>query len=220
MTAQEVLMKLRQKVNKNFTNDNIAIDAGRAYFLINEALNKFVEWTHKKKDDDRRDIQLLLVDDKKLELKNTKETHNNYKLPENHFLFSNLRVKASQKDCKNKALLPIEIKDENRHLLDFDIQNEPSFYYRETFYNLSENNVKIYKKDFEIDEVKLSYYRYPKKINFSGFIMADGTPSVNQDPEFDDRIMDRVISIASKDFNLDNETGTIQVDQNRIISNI
>lgn len=219
MTATEVYLKLAQKANENLTNDNIAIDKPRAYLLVNEALNKFVEWNLEKRNDDSiRDIQQLLVDDKPLTLKNSHLQHSNYILPEDYFDFSNLTVLATKEECKNQRILPLEIKDENKHILEFDYNNKPSFEWRETFYNLSENNVKVYKSDFEISKVYLSYYRFPKKINFAGYIMADGSPSVNADPEFNDKIMDRVISIAVKDFNSIMNRQQFDIDTNRIMS--
>jgi len=219
LDATTVYLKLLQKANENFTNDNIALDKSRAYLLINEASNKFVEWNLKKRNEDSiRDIQQLLVDDKLLEIKNSHLEHTNFKLPENYFDFSNLTVLATKGKCKDKKILPLEIKDENKHLLEFDYNNKPSFEYRETFYNLSENNVKIYKSDFEITKAYLSYYRKPKEIDFEGYIKADGSPSVNSDPEWSDVIMDRIISIAVKDFNSLMGRQTIDIDKDRIIS--
>ena len=219
MNANNVYIKLLSKVNENFTNDNIALDKGRAFYHINEAQNKFTEWALEKRNDDTlRDIQILLVDDLRLEVEKSHLNHTNFKLPANYFDFSNLTVKASKEKCKNAKLLPIEIKDENKHLLEFDYNNKPSFEWRETFYNLSSNNIKVYKDDFEISEVYLSYYRYPKQINFEGFIMSDGSPSINSDPEFDDKIMDRIISIAAKDFNAVMGRSTIDIDKDRINS--
>lgn len=219
MNAQEVYIKLLQKANENFTNDNIALDKSRAYLLINEAQNKYTEWGLQKRNDDSiRDLQILLVDDKKLVLKNKHLQHYNYTLPKDYFDFSNLTVYATKGKCKNQKLLPLEIKDENKHILEFDHNNKPSFEYRETFYNLSENNVKIYYSDFEISQTYLSYYRYPKKINFAGFIMVDGTPSVDADPEWTDKTMDRIISIAVKDFNSLMGRQQIDIDKDRIIS--
>lgn len=219
MNANEVYVKLLAKVNENFTNDNIALDKSRAYLHINEAQNKYIEWIYQKKNDDSlNDIQRLLVDDKKLVFKNTHLQHSNYDLPKDFFKFSNLTVLATKDKCENKKIMPIEIKDENKHLLEFDYNNKPSFEYRETFYNLSNNSVKIYFDDFDISRVYLSYYRKPKIINFEGYVMPDGAPSTNSDPEWEDRIMDRIISIAAKDFNAVMGRQTIDIDKDRIIS--
>ena len=217
--SETVYIKLVQKVNENFTNDNIAIDKSRAWLHINEAQNKWVEWNLQKRNDDSlRNLQAILVDDKLLKFKNTHLQHSNYKLPENYFDFSNLTVFAEKEKCKDKKLLPIEIKDDNKHLLEADFNNQPSFEYRETFYNLSEGNVKIYFSDFDISKVYLSYYRYPKEIDFAGYIKSTGLPSVASNPEWDSKIMDRIISIAAKDFNAIMGRQTYDIDTNQIIS--
>lgn len=219
MTADEVYVKLLAKVNENYTNDNIALDKSRAYLHINEAQNKYSEWLLQKRNDDSlRDLQQILVDDKNLVFKNKRLDHYNFTLPKDYFDFSNITVYATKGKCANKKILPIEIKDENKHLLEFDYNNKPSFEYRETFYNLSENNVKVYVSDFEIYKVYLSYYRFPKKINFEGYVMPDGSPSFNSDPEWNDKIMDRIISIAAKDFNVNMGRATIDIDKDRILS--
>ena len=208
---------MRQKANENFTNDNIALDSGRAYLLINEAQNKFTKWNLKKRNSDAiRDIQNLLEDDKPLTVKNSHLQHTNFNLPKDYFDFSNLTVIASKGECKNEKILPLEIKDENKHLLEFDLHNQPSFEYRETFYNLSSNAVKIYKSDFDISKAYLSYYRRPKEINFEGYIMSDGNVSTNSDPEWEDEIMDKIIDIAVKDFNSIMGRQTIDIDKDRI----
>lgn len=220
MTSNDVYIKLLQKVNENYTNDNIALDFSRAFLVINEAQNKFVEWNLQKRNDDSlRDIQQLLVDDKKLKFRNKHLKHYNYYLPENYFDFSNISVFATKGKCQDAQLLANEIKDENKHLLETDYLSKPSFEYRETFYNLSDSTVKVYaEKDFEISKVYLSYYRKPKEIDFAGYIKSNGTPSTSKDPEWDDRIMDRIISIAAKDFNSVMGRGMMDVDTNRVIS--
>jgi len=220
MTADEVYLKIVQKTNENLTNDNIAIDKGRAYLHVNEAQNKFSKWCLQKRNDDSiRDIQNLLVDDKKLTLRNKHLQHYNYNLPKDYFDFSNLSVFASKGKCQDAQLLPIEIKDENKHLLEFDHLSKPSFEYRETFYNLSDSTVKVYSSpDFDISKTYLSYYRFPKKINFAGYTMTDGTPSTNSDPEWNDVIMDKIIDIAVKDFNSIMGRNQIEIDKDRILS--
>jgi len=208
---------LRQKANENFTNDNIALDASRAYLLINEAQNKFVSWNLKKRNEDSiRDIQQLLVPDKLLTFKDSRLNHSNFTLPKDYFNFSNLSVYATKGKCKDEKLLPIEIKDENKHLLEFDYHNKPSFEYRETFYNLSSDSVQIFKTDFDITKAYMSYYRFPKKIDFAGYVTITGAPSSNLDPEWDDYVMDKIISIAVKDFNAIMGRQTIDVDKDRI----
>ncbi len=219
MDAINVYIRLLQKANENFTNDNIAIDKSRAYLLIKEAQNKFIEWNLQKRNEDSlRDLQQILVDDKKLVLKNSHLTHTNYSIPKNYFDFSNLTVYATKGKCEDKPMLPLEIKDENKHLLEFDHNNKPSFEYRETFYNLASDAIKIYKSDFDITRAYLSYYRFPKEIDFEGYVKADGSPSVNSDPEWNDKIMDRIISLAAKDFNAIMGRQSIDIDKDRLIS--
>lgn len=222
MKIEEAYLKFIQKVNKNYTNDNIAVDKGRFVFIVNEVSNKFVEWIYEKgNEDDIRDIQQLLVKDKQLKLKGKLLNHQDFTLPENYFNFSNIQVYASTKSCKNQKLTTWEVKNANLEELLVDNDNKPSFKFRETFYDIANNSVNIYVDGFDISKVYLSYYRYPIKIDIEGYIKLDGTPSTNIDPEFDDRIVDRILTAAAKEFDINDENlQKYQFDKDRLFSKI
>lgn len=220
MDINEVYLKFLEKVNKNFTNDNISVDKTRFVFIFNESQNKFVEWIlEKRNEDDIRDIQKLLVYDKDLSFKDKTINQYNFDLPSNFFSFSNLQVFANKGNCKNKRLEVFEVKTENKFTLLEDENNKPSFSARETFYTLGSDCVNIFYEDFEIHKAFLTYYRYPKKIDIEGYIRLDNTASISIDAEFDEKIVDRIISIAAKEFNRNSENfQKIQFDKDNIIS--
>jgi hypothetical protein len=79
----------------------------------------------------------------------------------------------------------------------------------------------VFVDDFKINKLFLTYYRYPNKINVEGIVELDGSISSNQDPEWDDRTMDRIISVAVKELNINNDNlQKAQIDMQRIISEI
>jgi NADH:ubiquinone oxidoreductase subunit E len=47
MKTIEAIEKVREKINQNSTNDNIAFDDARIITALNEAQNKFLEWITK-----------------------------------------------------------------------------------------------------------------------------------------------------------------------------
>lgn len=222
MNVNEAYLKFIQKVNKNYTNDNIVVDRGRFVLLFNEVQNKFVEWVlEKRNEDDIRDIQLLLVPDKKLTFKEKILNHQDFELPDNFFSFSNIQIFAKNKDCSNAKLFSYEVKSENKEELLRDINNKPSFKYRETFYTIGANTMNVYVDDFDITKVYLTYYRYPKQIDIEGYIKIDKSQSSSVDPEFDDKIVDRILSACAKEFNINDENlQKIQFDKDRIFSRI
>lgn len=221
MKAETVYQKLLEKANKNFTNGGIALDRARAVYLFNEEQNKFVEWTIQKKlNFDVQDIQILL-DTEKLKLKKSGSTFTTFGLPDNFFSFVNIDILASKGACTSERMMPIPIKPENSHEILFDEENKPSFKYRETPYTLENNTVNVYKDDFEVSSVTLKFYRYPKQFNLEGYITEHGENSFNSDPEFDDKIVDRIISMCITSFDINNENiNKLQADINRVNSKV
>jgi hypothetical protein len=217
MTAVEVIQKVREKINRNALNDNTGFDLARIITAVNEAQNKFLEYViEKKNEDDIRLIQKLAVPSLKLKRVEDDEFSQFFELPENYFDFINVEIKAKKDKCKD-YLIANEIKMQNQHLLIRDTNNSPSFFYRETFYYISEDKLRVFKTDFEIVESLLTYYRYPVKIDVEGYFDIEGNPSSNIDPEWGDKEMDRIISIAVKDLNINSENlNKIQADMLRI----
>ena len=218
MNTELIYQKILEKTNKNLNNGSISLDRARAVSLFNEEQNKFVEWTLQKRNTtDIRDIQCLL-DNKDLILKEDSATESSFSLPKNYFDFSNIKIKATSGDCSD-YLLPVEIKSDNSEEVLFDEDNKPSFFYRETPYLFKNNTVLVYKDGFVIDKVILTYYRYPKQFNIEGFQDEEGFNSFNSEPEFDDKIVDRIISMVATSFDINNENlNKVQVDINRTVS--
>jgi hypothetical protein len=207
-----------EKTNKNLNNGSISLDRARAVSLFNEEMNKFIEWTIQKKNSSEiRDIQILLID-KDLNLKEETTTFSSFSLPKDYFDFSNIKILASTDACSD-YLLPVEIKSDNSEEVLFDENNNPSFPYRETPYQIKNNSIVVYKKDFVVDNVKLTYYRYPRQYNIKGYEDEYGQNSFDSEPEFDDKIVDRIISMVATSFDINNENlNKVQVDVNRTVS--
>lgn len=222
MNIHEAYLRFLEKVTKNYTNDNIEVDRGRFIPLFNEKQNNYVEWILEKRNEDEiREIQKLLVYDEKLKFWKKELNHQDFKLPLNYFSFTNIQALVSTDSCKNQNIKLFEIKQEDREEILFDENNEPSFKYRETFYSLGEDSIKIYVKGFEVSKVFLTYYRYPVQVDIEGYINSEGNMSQNIDPEFDDKIVDRILTACAKDFNINSENlQRFQFDKDRLISKI
>ena len=201
MTIEETYINFLNHVNRNNTNNNISVDRPRFVMLFNDVAIRYVEWIlNKRNEDNIRYVESLLVLDKSLEEVGITEVATKFELPENYFDFSNLSVYASKDKSKKVKLKTWEIKSEDVEEIYHDINNEPSFDYRETFYFFTSGTVAVYKKDFDVDRVLLTYYRYPQKVDISGYIDVDGNDSTNIDPEFDDKVVGRIIIAMAKAF--------------------
>ena len=222
MTINEAYITFLQLVNRNLTNDNISVDKPRFILLFNRISKAYVEWIlEKSNEDDLRDIQKLLVLDMPLIKNSDKENHSDFKLPEDYLNLSNIQVYSSKESCKNKKIQVFEVKNQDVEELISDEFNKPSFAFRESFYTIASDNASIYKTDFSIDKVLLSYYRYPLEVDIEGYINLEGKSSTNIDPELDDKIVNKILLACSKDYNLNNsDFSKYQFEKDRLFNEI
>ena len=220
MTVYDAYEQFLKLVNKNNINDNVGVSKYNFITLFNSSQNKFVDSVLERLNQkDRRLIQRLLETDKKLSNKKAGERQTTVDLPKDYFEFVNIDAYATNDSCKKQRMLMVEVKSENINHLLADSNSKPSFKYREGIYVIAQSKVILYKDDFEYSDVYLDYYRKPVQIDIDGYVKADGKPSTNIDPEFEDREINRILLIAAKDFNLNNENlEKFQADNTRIIS--
>lgn len=216
MNVQTAYDKFQIKVNKNYETGKISVDQGRFVIIFNEAQNKFIEYIlDKKNEDDIRYIQKILVSDFPILSSESKEDYNKFSLPKNYFDFSSVYAKADQDTCKGKKIFLFEIKDDDKGEILQDDYNEPSFLARESLFHITSDTIKVYKKDFILTEILLSYYRYPVQIKLKDDEDPESGFDESFNPEFDDKFVDRIISIASGEFEFNNESQKGQFDKLR-----
>lgn len=208
--------KFQIKINNNSETGKISVDRGRFVIIYNEEQNRFFENTFdKKKEDDIRYAQKLLVYDYVIPPSVSREDYQAFPLPKNYFEFSSATAIADKGDCKNKKITLFEIKDDDSGEILQDNNNSPSFEAREAPFHIASDTVKVYKEDFDYSQLQLSYYRYPIQIA----LIDDENPESDFDPElnpeFDDKIVDRIISLASAAFELNNESQKSMADRAR-----
>lgn len=223
MTIQETYIKFLEKVNKNYSNDNIGVDFGRFISIFNESQIKFVEWLlEKRNEDDSRLLHKIVVSNKLLNQRRKDSNGVLFDLPNDYFDFGSLIVTAKGGGCDNAIMDSWEAKLENLEIIYSDEFNEPSFKFRETFYTFVENGLKVYidkDKSFDIKKVEMSYYRYPREVDIEGYIKSDGTYSKNIDCEFEDRIVNKILDICVKVFDMNTENlQKYQIDMANIVS--
>ena len=207
MKASEAYEKYITKSEKNSVNDGLSTDKGRFVLLYNEYQNRFVEYIYEKKnEDDIRYIQKLLVEPQPLQYKTKNKNYYSFELPEDYFDFSNVYSKASKGNCVNKSLDLFEIKDSSRNIILSDEFTSPSFEYRESPFIISDDEIKVFITDFQIDSVILSYYRYPKQIKLSNPNNPESPLDDSYDLDFDDKVIDRIISATVGGFDINNNS--------------
>ena len=161
-----------------------------------------------------------MEDDHKITDKKKHLDHEDFALPSDYMLFSNVYAKASSQKCKNKKIDLYPIKDKDRNLILQNYELKPSFKHRETVYTLGSDNIKIYVDDFTIESVYLSYYKYPKLLK----LVNDDQPELGLDDsvrlDFDKKVIDRIVSLTVAAFDINNSNERFQINQKQAISKI
>lgn len=220
MTIEECYLKALQKAEENATNGGIKMDRARFVQLFNAEQVRLARSFLDQRNDNRvKYIQRLMVMSeslaKKEEIDNSKST--TFSFPSNYMEFINVSGVFTKEGCTVTDFNLWETKEEDVNELLADIFNRPDFEFRETFYTVGEDSVRIYRTDFTVDEAYLSYYRYPKNVDISGYIKYDGSQSSNIDPEMDDRFVEIVLNMVEKQFGLnESEYGRYSLDSNNV----
>jgi hypothetical protein len=221
MTTEQTYIKFLLKVNDNFENSNVAGDRGRFVVVFNEAQNKMIEYIlDNKKNDESRYIQQILVPNHKILKTSSVEYADTFELPKNYFDLSSAYTKASNKTCKEQKINLYEIKDDNKVEILQDEFNKPSFIAREAPFSISSNRLHVYKDCFSNDELFISYYRYPVQIRT--IVEDDPESPFNETfaPEFDDKFLDRIISMAASLFEGNSSDPKYQIDMQRALQKV
>ena len=212
-TIEQTYIKYKNKVEKNITNDGISTDRGRFILTFNEAQNKWIEFHLQQRGvDDVRYIQNFLVIDKKIPYSSKLEDHYNFLLPKNYLDLSSLIPLASKGNCKDKKLTDIfELQTENLSEILQDEYNKPSFKWRASFYTINSNTVSVYVDDFSVDNILLNYYRYPNQIKQINIEDPESDFDESIQLEWDDKSLDRIISLAAGEFDLNSNNPRFQL---------
>lgn len=222
MTIQEAYLRSLQKNEQNLANGGIKLDPGRFVLLFNEAQDRLIRYYLNRKDDEIiRSIQTLLVYWRNL----AKIGHDDdpestsFGLPDNYLWFSNIKGVFSYNGCEASNFVMWEVKNENIHELLGDDNNKPSFDYRETFYSIGEDKIVVYEDMFRTEEVRMTYYRTPVRVDLAGYINASGMQSTDIDPELPDFLVEEILDMVAKQFSLnENELNRYQFDKDNVAS--
>lgn len=219
MTASRAYEKYLLKTQENGTNDNLPVSRDYFVSVFNEAQTKYVEWhLDKKNSDERRNIQQLLIPDLIIETSTKVLNHYDFQLPENYLELSNAYCFGSQDSCTEQRINLYEIKDDNMNEIIEDENLKPSFKFRESPYQVVSNKVLVYVDNFQVDKLSLSYYRYPQQIQLEDPSNPESKLDDTKNPEFEDRVIDRILSIAAGDYDLNGNNPRFQAQQQRVVN--
>lgn len=222
MNIQEAYLRFLTKVNKNLSSNNVTASKDRFVLLYNEEQIRRVEHIlDNKNDDEIREINTFLVSNNNLPVTSKINDREVVALPKDFLDLSSAYAHVKTAKCKNIRMSLFEIKDFDSEGYVLDANNGPSLEYRESPYYVGDNALQIYTDNFEIEQVHLSYYRFPRTINISGYIDINGNASTDIDPEGDDAFINKVISMCAESFFRNyGDANQLGIQRDRIINNI
>lgn len=129
---------------------------------------------------------------------------------------------ATKGQCENKVIYVNKdlVKHSDVISLLINTNYRPSFEYEESFSSISGLNLSIYTDGtFTPNKIYVSYIRYPKKIDYPGYVHFDGTASTKVDSELAEYLEDELLNLTISELAMDTEnTPAVQFTQERIKS--
>ena len=205
MRIEDCYLKSLQKAEENATNGGIKMDRARFIQMFNSEQIRLVRSFLDLRNDNRiKHIQRLMVYSRELERKSSfdKPKSVSFSFPDDYLEFVNVDGIFTNGECEVADFAMWETKNEDIQELIADEFNKPNFEYRETFYTIGEDSVRVYVSDFDVKSLNMTYYRYPKNVDIEGYIKYDGTQSTSIDPELDDRLVEQILNMVEKQFGL------------------
>jgi hypothetical protein len=105
---------------------------------------------------------------------------------------------AKKKKCEKTLTIDL-VKHGDLSTRYLDANFSPSFEWRTTLATLGDNKLTVYSgEDFSIQQVFLTYLRYPKAIDMEGYTKLDGTNSIDADCELPEYAKPDIVDLAVK----------------------
>ena len=178
MENNTALIKLKQRLNKLDSNDYDNIQCWQFVEAFNKAQ---IEWCRRnlhggnmyKEGDELSkkridDLQPLLIE-YNLQGTSTPDYFESTNFPLDTYLeFKRVTTKAKDDCCDARSMTVYLAEEANVPLIMRDPLKNPSFDWGETFCTMLNNTIRIYRKDFDIVDPILTYYRKPILIQVEG----------------------------------------------------
>lgn len=209
MNLTTLQIKFRQRLNKLASNDYDNIEC----WQIVESFNKAqIEWCRKqlhgtnayREGDEaskRRidDLQILLTTQPI-----TGSVQDEYLLgtnfPTNYLEFKRVDTDATTECCKKdpRSMTVYLAEEANVDVIMRDPLKRPDFEWGETFCTLANNTIRIYKREFDIVNPRITFYRKPRNIQIAGCSdpYLNVISAADVEPEFKDDIVELIIDEA------------------------
>lgn len=174
MTLQDFSLKIDLRLNKGASNDYDNIWIEQKEEAANKGLLEWVRRQYRGKNQTQEgdeettsrvdDLQVLLKTDR-LGFKKIGRYYQTDKLPQDYLYFKRLTPYVSKNDCDEISIVSYLSEEANVDML---MGVTPSYDFEETIHTIIGNKIHLYHDDeFDLKKLELTYYRLPKKLDFS-----------------------------------------------------
>lgn len=235
ITVEELVYEFKLMINKVNRQDNVDIPVEDVIVYLNRAQMSWIktkinpnniykvgyEAIEKRIDD----LQVLKQPAVRLTPTKTNDLfYLGYSCPledaANYMFYVNSVCVAKQQDCKKNLTIHL-IKQGDLNNMYLDANLGPSFSWRSTLATIGDNKLFVYTDgSFSIENVLLTYLRYPKNIDIEGYTKLDGTTSQNVNCELPEYAKGDIVDLAVKFAaqSNDNQTQAIYA-EDRLVKN-
>lgn len=217
MKSEELYYQLHILIAENNSLKNMKISKPHFVQLFNREALKWVDNKLRNSNNSERINALQeLLNTAPLLQKTTTVSFTEFELPENYYWYASTSVVFSKGNCKKIGYVDLVHPKEPEIYLK-DANNSPSFDWNYSIAELTNSTYKVYKDDFTIDSVNLTYWKTPTKIDLAGYKnLVNGEDSQDIDSELSEiylmEILDNVCLEIAREFENGN---TFQLAQTR-----
>jgi len=203
-------IKIKQRLNKLSSLDYDNLEC----WQIAEAFNKAqIQWASRQiagknslKEGSEQtlhnidDLQRILTSKKLTGQINNPIYFETESLPSDYMDFKRISVKAKSDKCPERNMIVYLAAESDVDVLLNDTNSEPSFDWAETFATIIGNKIRIYTSSkFQIIDPMITYYRFPRKVEFLGCINLEDGSTITTDVtcEFKDDVVELLIDDAA-----------------------
>lgn len=206
MTIQELYYKFKLLYNKNGESKEADIPIENFVILYNKEADSWLEdfIRTNRHNSEILKINELIRHNQTLEIESKTRERILYKFPEDYFdIIPGTSLSYLDSSCK-KVLYNRVYKNEDINSVLSNKYLRPSSAWERGVCILANDALVVYLSDFNISSTSISYYKKVSKIEASGYIKFDNTPSRDIDPENSDfivhSILDRVVTEVHREF--------------------
>lgn len=199
VSPELIYLKFLNKINKGNTQGDIACDKDRFVLIFNEVKNRWVEQTLKVKDSILIDSLWEIVKTEILKDGTDKKEYIEFKIPEDFYEVVLAQCSAKRGKCKKNLFLR-EVKNQDKNILRYNINYRPDFDFEWSIISIQSGTLRVYKSDFNIENVTLEYYKVIEDLDIEGYTHLNGNASINKPINLSEQYIDQILNLAAEEF--------------------